>query len=91
MKPLFNEKFYELFTAEELEEIVEHAMALSESVIIIATNLHFFELSADMSDELEIYCDEHVNGSGLKLTKEAFLKLYKSSDLMDTVELSLEE
>ena len=89
MHPL-NPKFHNTFSQEELEGIIQYATAISYDVIVIATHSHFFELSADRGEALEIYSDTHSNNNGSILTKEAFLELfYRSSAMLDSVALDI--
>ncbi|MDD3591869.1 MAG: hypothetical protein PHO65_04475 [Sulfurovum sp.] len=90
-KIVVNPKFLKVFSEDELKDIVDNATSISENCIVIATENNFFELSADTSDGLDIHCDEHNNSSARKLSKDEFMKLYKSSPLMCTVKLSLNE
>jgi len=58
-------KFLELFTQEELKEIIEAASIYSKECIVIFTQKYFFELSADMGSNLELYYDHNYkNGVG---------------------------
>ncbi len=79
-----NAKFLELFSSDELADIVENATAVSEDCIVITTEDNLFELRADRGDVLEIYCDDHRNDTGRQLTKDEFMHLYKNSSLMET-------
>jgi len=88
MHPL-NQKFHNTFSQEELEGIIQHATAISYDVIVIATHSHFFELSANRGEALEIYSDTHSNNGSI-LTKEAFLELYLSSPMLDSVALDMD-
>lgn len=90
-KIVVNSKFLKVFSEDELEDIMDNATSISADCIVIATENNYFELSADVGDELDIYCDEHNNSSARKLLKDEFMKLYKNSPLMDTVKLSLNE
>lgn len=86
-----NAKFLNVFSKEELKDIMDNATSISADCIVIATENNFFELSADMGVELDIYCDEHNNSSARKISKNEFMKLYKSSPLMGTVKISINE
>ena len=86
-----NTKFLNVFSKDELKDIMDNATSISADCIVIATENNFFELSADMGDELDIYCDEHNNSSARKLLKDEFMMLYKSSPLMGTLKLSINE
>jgi len=86
-----NPKFYQVFSQEELDTISQNATALSHDVIVIATDEYFFELSADVGEELEIYCDNYSDNTARTLNKEEFLKLYQSSPLLDVVDVEMEE
>jgi len=84
-----NAKFLNVFSKEELKDIMDNATSISADCIVIVTENNFFELSADIGDELDIYCDEHNNSSARKLSKDEFMKLYKSSPLIGTVKFSI--
>lgn len=90
-KIVVNSKFLKVFSEDELKEIMDNATSISADCIVIATENNYFELSADMSNDIDIHCDEHNNSSARKLSKDEFIKLYKSSPLMGTVKLSLNE
>ncbi len=85
-----NKKFLELFNKGEMNDIISHASAVSEDCIVIATETHFFELSANIVDSIDIYCDGHDGGSSKKLTKNEFIKIYKSSPLMNNIQADLD-
>ena len=86
-----NPKFLKVFSKDELKDIMDNATSISADCIVIATENNLFELSADMGDELDIHCDEHNNSSARKISKGEFMKLYKSSPLMGTVKISINE
>ncbi|UPT76670.1 hypothetical protein MN086_06335 [Sulfurovum sp. XGS-02] len=90
-KIVINSKFLKVFSEDELKDIMDNATSISADCIVIATENNYFELSADVNDELDIHCDEHNNLSARKLSKDEFMTLYKSSPLMSTVKLSLNE
>ena len=81
----------DLFSADELEDIIANAISFSADCIVIATNTHFFELSADMGQKLNIYCDEHNSNTAKKLTKDEFIKLYNSGTLMNSEQVTMNE
>ncbi|UFH58482.1 hypothetical protein [Sulfurovum mangrovi] len=90
-KIILNSKFLKVFSEDELKDIIDNATSISADCIVIAIENNYFELSADVDDELDIHCDEHNNSSARKLSKDEFMRLYKSSPLMGTVKLSLNE
>ena len=85
----FNQKFLDIFSTDELEDIIDNAISFNANCIIIATETHFFELSADMGNELDIYCDGHSNDTAKKLRKDEFMKLYKSGILMNSEKVNM--
>ncbi len=80
MKPAnikFNQRFLDLFSNDELQNIIGKSISFSADCIVISTDTHFCELSADMGDALEIYCDEHSNDTAKMLTKDEFMTLFQ--------------
>lgn len=71
----FNKNFYDVFTKEELDELVSLSVAYGENCICISQNDSFIELSADTSDKLEISYSQGKNSQ--ILTKEELLKICK--------------
>ena len=69
-----NKKFLNFFTTEEMIEIENNAMVISDNCIIITTDKYFFELSVDKS--LEIFCMNEIDNSEDIITKEQFIKLF---------------
>ena len=60
LKELFHPKFFEVFSEDELKEIYEKSCCGDYSCYIIFNEKQFpFELSANLGDELKIYCDEY--------------------------------
>ena len=59
--------------------------------IIISTKDNFFELSADMDDSLDIYCNDNKYNTGSQLTKEEFMKFYKNTPLMEMPHINIDE
>jgi len=88
---VMNALFLELFSSDELANMMENATAISEDCIVIATEDNFFELSANVGEGLDIYCDDHSNNTGRQLTKDEFMSLYKSSPLMETYHTEIDE
>jgi len=86
-----NAKFLNVFSKDELKDIMDNATSISPDCIVIATENNYFELSADVDDKLDIYCDEHNNSSTRKLSKDEFMRLYKRSPLMGKVKFSMDE
>jgi len=75
LKELFHPKFFEVFNEDELKEIYERAFCGTEECYVIFNQKYFFELSADIDDELEIYCDEcETYDKGEVIDKDEFLK-----------------
>jgi len=68
-----NQKFHDLFSKQEIEKILEVATLYNSDVVVANTKKYFFELSADLSDKLEIYFDNQIT-EGRSLSKEEFLK-----------------
>ncbi len=87
----FHQRFLDIFTIAELNDIVDNAMVVTQNRIIISTKDNFFELSADMGDSLDIYCNDNKNNTGSQLTKEEFMKLFKSSPLMEMPHINIGE
>ena len=87
----FNQFFLDIFTNEELKDIVANAMVVTENCIIIQTIDYFFELSANVGDKLDIYCDANKNDTQAQLTKDEFIKLYKSSPIMQMEHICIDE
>ena len=84
----FHQMFLDTFTKEEFKDIIRNAMVTTENVIIISTEKNFFELSANMGSELNIYCDSNNDDTKMQLTKDEFMKLYKDSPLIDMQHIS---
>ena len=75
LKELFHPKFFEVFNEDELKEIYDRAFCGTEECYVIFNQKYFFELSADIGDELEIYCDECATyDKGEVIDKDEFLK-----------------
>jgi predicted permease len=72
-----NKKFLNFLTNEEMKEIENNAMVISDNCIIITTDKYFFELSVDKS--LEIFCMNEIDKSENDITKEQFIKFFKES------------
>jgi len=86
-----HQRFLDVFTDEELEDIIENAMVITENCIMINTKDYFFELSSDIRDKLDIFCYNSINSSEGKLTKIEFIKLYKSSLLMEMQHINIDD
>jgi len=78
----FHQRFLDAFTTKQLEDIVNYATVVGDTCIVIVTEDYFFELSADIGDSLDIYCESNKTNKSIPLTKEEFLKLYKSSPIV---------
>lgn len=87
----FHPNFLELFSKDELEDIVENAISVSKDCIVIITKDYFFELSADVGESLNIYCDDNTCNKDQKLTKDEFMKLYKKSILLKCQDVNIDE
>ena len=74
-----NQKFHNLFSKEEMKKILDIATLYNDDVIIIHTDKYFFELSAYLSDKVEIYFDNQTT-EGRILSKDEFLKKIKECD-----------
>jgi len=68
-----NQKFHDFFSKQEIEKILEVATLYNSDVVVANTEKYFFELSADFSDEIEIYFDNQIT-EGSSLSKEEFLE-----------------
>ena len=87
----FHQRFLDTFTIDELKDIVDNATVVTENSIIISTEDNFFELSADIGDSLDIYCDSNKNDTNMQLTKDEFMQLYKKSPLIKMQHISIDE
>jgi len=87
----FHQRFLDNFTIDELNDIVDNAMVVTQNCIIISTEDNFFELSADIGDTLDIYCDSNKDDTDKKLTKDEFMKLYKNTTLMKMQHINVDE
>ena len=76
-----NKKFLNFFTNEEMIEIENNAMVISDNCIIITTKKYFFELS--VGESLEIFCMNEIDNSEDTITKDNFIKLFKKSIVVD--------
>ena len=88
---VFHPYFLDVFTVKELEDIIKYATVVTKKCIVIATEDYFFELSADIGNKLDIYCDRNKNGTQQKVTKDEFIKLYKISPLLKVEHIHLDE
>ncbi|RLA84628.1 MAG: hypothetical protein DRG78_00995 [Epsilonproteobacteria bacterium] len=87
----FHQRFLDIFTNKELGDIINNATVVTKNCIVIATEDNFFELSADIGDKLDIYCDNHTNKSAKQLTKDEFMLSYKNSPLMEVSHININE
>lgn len=71
-----NQKFHNLFSKEEMKKILDIVTLYNDDIIVIHTDKYFFELSADLSDKVEIYFDNQTT-EGRILSKDEFLKKIK--------------
>ena len=68
MSTLFDKKFYEVFTDDELKYLENISVASGKNCLCITDNDFFIEISSDISDELEItYSKDNISKI---LTKE---------------------
>jgi hypothetical protein len=86
----FNQKFLDIFTKKEFNEIVANTSLLAEDCIILLTEAYFFELSADIGETLKIYCIDNETDVGKLLTKEQFLTLYKKSKPVEPLRMVID-
>ena len=88
----FHQNFLDVFTKEELKDLVEHAGVVVDTHIIISTIDKYFELNAEIGDKLYIFCSDHASAESKSITKEEFMKAYKSSPIkkMDCIVLDEE-
>lgn len=86
-----HQRFLDTFTIDELNDIIDNATVVTQNCIVISTEDNFFELSADIGDTLDIYCDSNKNDTGRQLTKDEFMKLYKNSPLMKMQHINVDE
>jgi len=87
----FHQRFLDTFTIDELNDIVDNSTAVTENSIVIFTEDNFFELSADIGDNLDIYCNNNKNNTNMQLTKDEFMQLYKKSPLTKMQHISIDE
>ena len=83
-KQEFHPLFLENFTQEELDDLAENCFCVGYICIVIITDKYFFELSADLGSELDIYYEENewdcVNEVvSDTLSKDEFMRLYQQS------------
>jgi len=85
LKELFHPRFFEIFNEDELREIDEKSCVCSYECYVIFNEKYFFELSADIGDELEIYCDEPLADyeNGEVLDKDEFFKRLRAYPLQE--------
>ncbi len=87
----FHKRFLDIFTDKELNDIVNNATVVTENCIMINTINNFFELSADIGDKLYIYCNSNENVTEQQLTKDEFMKFYKSSPLLEMKHINIDD
>jgi len=87
----FHKRFLDIFTDKELNVIVNNATVVTENCIMINTTNNFFELSADIGGKLYIYCNSNENDTEQQLTKDEFMKLYKSSPLLEMKHINIDD
>jgi len=83
--------FSDTFTLDELNDICDNATVVTQITIMLSTKDNFFELSADGSDKLNIYCNNNHDSTEKQLTKDEFMKLYKESSLVDIHIINVDE
>ena len=84
-------KFLKVFNRDELNDIIDNATVVTESCIIISTEDNFFELSAYLDGNLDVYCNDNKDGTSKQLTKDEFMKLYKNSPSMELEHIIIDE
>jgi hypothetical protein len=87
----FHQRFLDAFTTKQLEDIVNYATFVGKNCIVIVTEDYFFELSADIGDRLDIYCESNKDNKSIPLTKEEFLELYRSSPIAKVEHMCIDE
>ncbi len=75
-----NQKFHNLFSKKEMKKILNIATLYNDDIIVIHTEKYFFELSADLSDKVEIYFDNQTT-EGKIISKNEFLEKLKECNL----------
>ena len=78
--------FWEYFSKEELQEIIDKSFTYSRKVILINTKKATYEIFCDLHNKVEI---ADLDNGGL-LSKEEFLKRIKEEELEDVVSLEME-
>lgn len=86
----FHQRFLDTFTIDELNDIVDNAMVVTQNSIIISTEDNFFELSPGSGDSLDIYCDSNKNDTNKQLTKDEFMTLYKGSESVEIPHINVD-
>ena len=86
-----HQRFLDVFTDVELEDIVENAVVVTNNCIVINTKDYFFELNIDSNKEVDIFCYNSVDGSENKLSKLKFMKLYNSNNKEDMDIINIDE
>ncbi len=84
----YNHNFLNFFTTEEMVEIVENSIVISDYTIIIMTNKYFFELS--VGNKLDIYCREDEGGNEKQLQKDEFLHLLKNNSSIEVQHINID-
>lgn len=86
-----HQRFIDVFTDEELEDIVENAVVVTNNCIVINTKDYFFELNIDYKEEVDIFCYNSVESSENNLSKLEFMKLYNSNNKEDMDIINIDE
>jgi len=87
-KQIFNKKFLDFFTQNEMDDIVDNSSAISDNSIVIDTKNYFFELSvSDKNIEIFCYADEKER----YINKDEFMALYKSSTIETIKHICIDE
>lgn len=83
-------KLLKVFSEDECNAIVDSATVVTETCIIISTEDNFFELSGGEGNRVNIYCNSSKNNIDNQITKDAFLKLFKNSPLMEMQHINVD-
>jgi len=81
----FNEKIRNIFSEEELKEILEKAACYSEDVIYLSLDCGGIEIAADMGEELEMFFMPNDDNPGKSISKKEVLEIVRNSKKADLV------
>jgi hypothetical protein len=93
LKKIYHPNFFELFDIKELEELYAKSSLCTYECCVIYNEKYFFELSADMGKDIEIYCDELFADykTGEILQKAEFLKRLRAYPLQKAEFININE